>query len=181
MIRSSCIVSTMDDSRIKDVSSLLRAFFDDETAKKGGRYAEFFSSWKGIAGDRLAAHSKVADIDHHNLIVEAEHPGWIQLLQLRQSEILAAVSRRFPELELRGIIFRLSRDGSPSLEGEKADRSMPGPFGPEGRSLKPDEEAMPGEKGEESRKTLPLTLGQIQDPVLREGLEALKKAMEGRD
>lgn len=181
MIQSSCIVSTMDDSRIKDVSSLLRAFFDDETAKKGGRYAEFFSSWKGIAGDRLAAHSKVADIDHHNLIVEAEHPGWIQLLQLRQSEILAAVSRRFPELELRGIIFRLSRNGNQAVQGEKEGSAKPGPFGPEGRELKPEEEAMPGIDREVSRDSLPLTLGQIQDPVLREGLEALKKAMEGRD
>lgn len=170
----------MDDSRIKDVSSLLRAFFDDETARKGGRYAEFFSSWKGIAGDRLASHSRVADIDRHNLVVEAEHPGWIQLLQLRQSEILAAVNRRFPELELRGIVFRLARNGPP-MEGEDGvAKAKPGPFGPEGRNLKPDEEEIPGGAPVET-PFIPRSLSQIEDPILREGLEALKKAMEGRE
>jgi hypothetical protein len=170
----------MDDSRIKDVSSLLRSFFDDETARKGGRYAEFFSSWKGIAGERLAAHSRVADIDKNNLIVEAEHPGWIQLLQLRQSEILAAVRQRFPELDLRGIVFRLARTGPGVTEGEAITAAKPGPFGPQGRDLKPEEEEIPT-GARPALPERPLSLKEIEDPILRQGLESLKKAMEGKE
>ncbi len=98
----------MGDSRIKDVSALLSSFFDDETLRRGERYSEFFGAWQGLVGPRLAAHSRIVDVDKGLLVVEAEHPGWIQLLQLRQSAIVEEVSRRFPELGLRGIAFRLA-------------------------------------------------------------------------
>jgi hypothetical protein len=98
----------MGDSRIKDVSSLLASFFDEGKLRRGERYSDFFSSWPSFVGLRLAAHSRVADVDKGLLIVEAEHPGWIQLLQMRQSNILEGVASRFPELALKGIVFRLS-------------------------------------------------------------------------
>jgi hypothetical protein len=97
----------MDDSRIKDVSALLSSFFDAEKLRQGEKYSDFFSSWAGFVGSRLAAHSRVADVNKGILIVEAEHPGWIQLLQFRQSSILEAVSKRYPEFNLKGIAFRL--------------------------------------------------------------------------
>jgi hypothetical protein len=43
------------------------------------------------------------------LIVEADHPGWIQILQTKQAELLLAVQRQCPRLDIRGIAFRLSR------------------------------------------------------------------------
>jgi hypothetical protein len=98
----------MDDSSIKDIGSLLSAFFDEEKLRRGGRYAQFFESWQAVVGERLAAHSRVADLDKGILVVEAEHPGWIQLLQMRQSQTLDALIARFPDLGLRGIAFRLA-------------------------------------------------------------------------
>jgi len=100
----------MDDSRIKSVSSLLTAFFDEGKLGEGRRYTTLFGSWARLAGQRLAAHSRILELEKGMLIVEAEHPGWIQLLQLQQSSILEAARRNFPELELRGILFRLERD-----------------------------------------------------------------------
>jgi hypothetical protein len=112
----------MVDSRIKDISSLLNAFFNNETVRQGRHYAEIFGGWKQIAGERLSAHSRVVEIEKGFLIVEAEHPGWIQLLQLRQSELLDSVRRRFPELVLRGIVFRLEnrvfKDVNRTIQGQ---------------------------------------------------------------
>jgi hypothetical protein len=106
----------MGDSRVKDISSLLSSFFDEDKLRRGERYSDFFSSWPALVGTRLAAHSRVTDVDKGLLIVEAEHPGWIQLLQMRQSGILENVARRFPELGLRGIVFRLSsHSGAPRI------------------------------------------------------------------
>ena len=104
----------MADSRIKDVSSLLSSFFNDDKLRRGERYSDFFNSWSSLVGSRLAAHSKVADVEKGMLVVEAEHPGWIQLLQLRQSGILDEAARRYPELGLKGIAFRLSGRGGVS-------------------------------------------------------------------
>lgn len=194
----------MDDSRIKDAGALLSAFFDEEKLRRGGLYADFFTSWKYLVGDRLAAHSRVADVDKGVLIVEAEHPGWIQLLQFRQSEILAGVAARFPELALRSVVFRLGKGkGLPGgavggSGGAAAPR--PGPFGPEGRDLIAAELAAEaareaeaaglaprdgggsdaaGRSGEAGAETAPPSLEDIADPGLRELLSGLKSAIEG--
>ncbi|HRY73353.1 MAG TPA: DUF721 domain-containing protein [Spirochaetia bacterium] len=192
----------MDDSRIKDAGALLSAFFDEEKLRRGGLYADFFTSWKYLVGDRLAAHSRVADVDKGVLIVEAEHPGWIQLLQFRQSEILAGVAARFPELALRSVVFRLGKGkglpGGSAEGGSGAAAPRPGPFGPEGRDLiaaelaaeaaREAEAAGPapqggsdaaGRNGEAGAETAPPSLEDIADPGLRELLSGLKSAIEG--
>ena len=112
----------MADSRIKTVSELLSSFFDQDMVKKGELYSGFGNSWKVIAGSRLGEHSKPADIRHGILIVETEHQGWMQLLQLQQDRILEEIQRRFPDLKIRGIAFRLGESGVPA----GASASMPG-------------------------------------------------------
>ncbi len=198
----------MDDSRIKDAGALLSAFFDEEKLRRGGLYADFFTSWKYLVGDRLAAHSRVADVDKGVLIVEAEHPGWIQLLQFRQSEILAGVAARFPELALRSVVFRLGKGkglpGGSAEGGSGAAAPRPGPFGPEGRDLiaaelaaeaareaeaagqaprnggSPDAAGRSGEAAAGERAAAaPSSLEDIADPGLRELLSGLKSAIEG--
>ena len=183
----------MDDSRFKDVSSLLSAFFDDETLKKGGRWAAFYRDWKEIAGERLAAHSRVGDIVNGILVVEAEHPGWVQLLQLRQDEILEATRQRYPELGLRGIQFRLAKAAhagaapAPTVEATAPGETRLGPYGPGARAPREglDEAgaAGQGEEGAEAESPggpaqLP-RLDEIEDQGLRELLSSLKKTVDG--
>jgi hypothetical protein len=50
------------------------------------------------------------------LLIEADHPGWIQILQTRQNELLTVAKRRFPDLDIRGIAFRLSRSRQEKAE-----------------------------------------------------------------
>ncbi len=108
----------MGDSRIKDVSALLEVFFDRETMGAGGRYVEFLGSWRQIAGPRLGDHSRPVDVRNGILIVEAEHSGWIQLLQMRQEQIVASVQQRYPELGVRAMALKLTA-------GERM-RALPG-------------------------------------------------------
>lgn len=103
----------MADSRIKSVSELLSAFFDQDMAKKGEDYVGFSRSWKSIAGSRLGEHSHPADLRHGLLIVEAEHQGWMQLLQLQQDKMLEEIQRKFPDLGIRGMAFRLGKPAAP--------------------------------------------------------------------
>lgn len=126
----------MDDSRIKDVSKLLEAFFDRETLQAGGRYVAFVGDWRHIAGGHLADHSRPLDLKNGILIVGAEHPGWIQLLQMKQESILARVRAEYPELDVRGIAFRLADPrGSPAApaaaDPAAGKPSIPEPAAPE--------------------------------------------------
>jgi hypothetical protein len=88
---------------------------------------ELFTSWQAIvsrvwpSGEEektddvpaVAAHSRIRELEHGVLLVEADHPGWIQILQTKQAELLLAVQRRCPDLDIRGIAFILSREPLP--------------------------------------------------------------------
>jgi hypothetical protein len=154
----------MGDSRIKAVSDLLSTFFDKEKLERGDQVADFFAAWPSFVGPRLAAHSRVADVDKGLLIVEAEHPGWIQLLQLRQSDILGDVARRYPELGLRGIAFRLSNKTA----------ARPGRAEPE-----ESPEALPAQDPMEGA-TPSMALEDIPDPEFRALMKSLRDSLQGK-
>jgi hypothetical protein len=163
----------MGDSRIKDISTLLSSFFDVNKLNQGERYSSFFSSWPRVVGPRLAAHSRVADVEKGLLIVEADHPGWIQLLQIRQSSILEDVSRQYPELGLRGILFRLF---DPKLElhtptpfSEETVKETKIPNGHKGKSFVTQQTVQENPVAEN-----------IMDPEFKALFSSLKKTMQDK-
>jgi Protein of unknown function (DUF721). len=163
----------MGDSRIKDVSSLLAFFFDEEKLKRGERYSDFFQSWTVIVGSRLAAHSRVADVDKGFLIIEAEHPGWIQLLQMKQTSILEEIAQRYPELNLRGIVFRLASKGPVQATQAMTKRHDEGP------EEKLDAEA---ESKNEAASVKDVVEPSVPaDPEFQKLMKSLKKTMQGKD
>jgi len=169
----------MGDSRVKDISSLLSSFFDEDKLHRGERYNDFFSSWSSIVGPRLSAHSRVADVDKGLLIVEAEHPGWIQLLQLRQSSIVQEASRRYPELGLKGIAFRLSDQGGASRLGIRPDLGGKSPSEVASETAKTIE-AEKRDKAEAetlSRKAIDA----ISDPEFKKLISGLKDTILGKE
>lgn len=71
------------------------------------------SAWKKIItsisgnGQNIYEHSSVVEIKNHILLVEADHPGWIQMLQGNKNYILKGLSMYAKELEIRTLAFRL--------------------------------------------------------------------------
>lgn len=58
---------------------------------------------------KLHDHSKVRELERQRLVVETDHPGWIQILQYKQRQLLVAAQRRFPNLEINRISFVLMK------------------------------------------------------------------------
>jgi hypothetical protein len=98
---------------MKRAGELLASFFDQQTFGAARDYSDLFSSWRSIAGDTLAAHSRIRELEHSVLLVEADHPGWVQILQTVEKNLLDALRRRFPDRHITGISFRLSREPPP--------------------------------------------------------------------
>ena len=100
---------------MKKAGEILAAFFDKDTLQGVEKMGEFFSSsvWSDLLAScnlsRGVSHSRIAELEKSVLLVEADHPGWIQLLQTKQRELLNAARRRFPEITLTGISFRLMK------------------------------------------------------------------------
>jgi hypothetical protein len=106
------------------ISLLFRQRFGEEFVDNAKSSTELFDSWEKrvcqvwLHGDDLinedipaaAVHSRIKELERGVLIVEADHPGWIQILQTKQAELLQAIQYRCPKLDIRGIAFRLSRE-----------------------------------------------------------------------
>lgn len=97
----------MSEERIRDARQILGALFDDRLLERAEESSALFRSWRGMVGERLAAHSRIVELERGLLLVEADHPSWIQLLQFRQGEILSHLRRDYPQLQVRGLAFRV--------------------------------------------------------------------------
>jgi hypothetical protein len=106
------------------ISGLFKQRFGEDFVENARLSSELFNSWEKTVcqvwprGEdqkdedipAAAVHSRIRELERGVLFVEADHPGWIQILQTRQAELLLAVQRRCPKLNIRGIAFRLSRE-----------------------------------------------------------------------
>jgi len=109
------------------ISFLFKQRFDKDFVDNAKSSSELFNSWEKIVcqvwphGDvqinedtpAAAVHSRIKELERGVLIVEADHPGWIQILQTKQVELLQAIQNKCPKLNIRGIAFRLSRETFP--------------------------------------------------------------------
>jgi hypothetical protein len=103
---------------MKRAGDVLSAFFDERLMKKARGYSKLFASWAELTQKNgipaAADHSRIRELDRGILRVEADHPGWVQILQTRESRLLDDFRRRFPDLDISGISLILSRSGQSS-------------------------------------------------------------------
>jgi hypothetical protein len=99
---------------MKRAGELLSVFFDEKLLKKAKNYSNLFSSWTRItekAGIAAAAgYSRLKEFERGVILIEADHPGWVQILRNKEQGLLRNARRFFPELDIRGISFMLSRN-----------------------------------------------------------------------
>jgi hypothetical protein len=113
---------------MKKVGDLLSAFFDEYTGGRNARsISRVFTSWAAVAREqRIQAavdHAQIVELERNVVLIEADHPGWIQILQTKQHEILESFRRRFPELTINGVSFRLSKGAIQAREDDGADKA----------------------------------------------------------
>lgn len=181
----------MDDLRARKASELIGAILSPELAAKAGSWSRFFGSWELAAGERLSAHSRPVDVRNGIVIVEADHPGWIQLLQLDQKRILDAIKRSFPELGIHGIAFKTAKDRSVYLPSDKKNSIPEGSRDDEVEAaggdsiLEEDAEAertgAAGAGGAADKPTVKETIAAVEDQSFREILSSLARTIGKRD
>jgi len=119
------------------LSEIFRDQFDPVDLKNGRIAAGLLTSWESTAIKakipNASDHSRIRDFDKGVVLIEAEHPGWVQLLQTKQNIILAIFQEKFPELGIQGVSFCLSRTpiataapGTPAVPAatEKSDADV---------------------------------------------------------
>ena len=96
------------------LSDLFKKNFGQRFMETARSTSALFSSWPQIVIDEdlpdAAAHSRIRELEHGQLLVEADHPGWVQILRTKQAQLLTLVKRQYPELDVKSITFKLSRE-----------------------------------------------------------------------
>ena len=100
--------------------------------------ALIYRLWDELLGADMAGSAWLRDIRRGRLEVEVDHPARLQMVRMRQREILRRVRRRFPELEVTGLHVVVGR-GHPGERERGAATGLPGgaPAAPAGPAQDP--------------------------------------------
>ena len=93
---------------MKKASELINAMMESIIRNEADREAvSLFSAWSKIAGLNEASHSRVEEIEKGVVYVSVDHPGWLQKLEMKHSQILKKLQKNYPELSIKAIRFLL--------------------------------------------------------------------------
>lgn len=94
-----------------DVKELVNRVFENIDNKN--KPVQMINAWKQVVssiyenGPQMADHSRLVDYKNGVLLVETDHSGWTQLLQLNSKYILKGLRMKFPDLEIKSLQYRL--------------------------------------------------------------------------
>jgi hypothetical protein len=155
-------------------------------------FPALFGGWQEIAGPSLAEHCRAYEVRHRFLLVECDHPGWMQLLLMQKKPILAKIRQRFPQLGMKDVKVRVGalRGGlRPAVSARSAAAPQAGsaPAGPPAGGREPAISAREAAIAprEDAAEALPSAeiqqaLSVVADPELREKLRLLLQELERR-
>ncbi|MCX7787660.1 MAG: DUF721 domain-containing protein [Spirochaetes bacterium] len=126
---------------------ILKELFSHLNFEKGQTYVSFFSDWVDLVGVDLACHIRPVDIRHTSLLLEVDHPGWMQMFQLKQKKILHRIQKKHPSLGITSVQFRLK----PTIDEPPKKRS-----------------SVPSSQQQVTRQTSPESSNQKLDSTKRE-------------
>ncbi len=89
----------------RSAGDILKELF--ASIKLDQRKETLFDVWPSLVGEEAAEHLKIKDIKGKTLTLETDHPGWIQVAQLRKNEILDKIRERFPDKNIDNIKISL--------------------------------------------------------------------------
>jgi hypothetical protein len=124
----------MSNKEVNSVSDIIKRIFDNIDVNQMDSAVQITTVWKDILcsiqnrssdnygiknnlGRKLADHTKIIDLKNEILIVETDHSGWIQTLQLYNTYIMRGLKKNFPKLSIKSIAYRLKGTYSPANSG----------------------------------------------------------------
>ena len=150
---------------VRSAEELIRRFLDSIGSGEGEEYVRLFSSWREIVSDRIADHAQPVDLKGRTLVVEADHPGWIQMVMMERTRIVDELQRRFPELNIDGISVRTA-----SMRNQETKRRPSSAS--DSQEAQQEQPARPPSRDEKE------ALSRIEDDEMRETLERLRTEID---
>jgi len=91
---------------VKSFDEMLKGFMSSLNLPE----RSIMTEWERLAGKEMAEHVRVMDLAGGVLRTEADHPGWIQIGNMRKQELLEKIKQEFPEEKIVKIVFSLKKE-----------------------------------------------------------------------
>ena len=119
----------------RKVEDIISNIFENISTDKMNDSLNMISSWKSVLmsinsrtnkniGNLLVSHTKVIDLKNGVLLIETDHPGYIQTLQMYNSYILKGLKMKVPELEINTLSYRLKGTNFQLAEIERQENKL---------------------------------------------------------
>ena len=169
-----------DDS--KSARELVAKLFSSVDSSAGRQYVALHQNWQSLVGIDLAAHSEPVDIRRDALVVELDHPGWMQMLQMQERRLVQRLRRDFPELAIKTLQMRLKNEPDAREQAVEQPVEQPVEQTPaQGGKQAGEAKREPERSKKREQPEHPEGLDRIDDPELRERLERLGKMIAERN
>ena len=169
---------------MRKAGDLLSAIIDEKTIGKAKEYSRLFAAWEqltekfGIAA--AAYHTRILDFRRGIVMTEADHPGWIQLLQTKERLLLCDLQKLFPSLGITGLSFTLGKTSPAS------PAAQPVPPAPEPQAAQPVQPTRPAQQPAPADAESPAAeppdcrsgYEKIKDGSFKDALQSLEKAFK---
>ena len=66
-----------------------------------------YSRWAHYVGTGVASHSTPVEIQNHTIVIEVDHPAWLQKLHMESVAIIKNINKKNPTLAIKGVQFYL--------------------------------------------------------------------------
>lgn len=120
-----------DYSSIKDLAGMI--FSTLEEKQNLNEAMEIYGSWNQLLSKlsqkyssckNLVGHTTVSDCKNGILLVEVDHPGWIQILKMYQKIILKEMNKKFEKEKITSIVFKMKGENY-TLSNVKKPKEKP--------------------------------------------------------
>lgn len=95
------------------INNIINSTFSNIENAKLEKNNKLYEVWKKIitsitkVGQNLYEHSSICELKNGILLVEADHPGWIQMLQMNSDYIVRGLKMYASELKICSLAFKL--------------------------------------------------------------------------
>lgn len=91
----------------KPIMEVLKATLDKLKLTPILKRHEVFENWAAIAGPQIAERSRPIKIQGGILIIEVDHPTWVQELNFLKPRLLEKIAKHYPESRIKNLRFLL--------------------------------------------------------------------------
>lgn len=139
------------------MKGVLEGLLSDVNRSRMNESSSILEKWKSIVtsirsvvnpdcGKSMYFHSRIIDIKDDVMILQVDHPGFIQLFENHKKYILRGIQMKIPQLKIRNITYRLDRKDDYNTQRDLTRQEMERVIGDEtprnsqliGKSVKND-------------------------------------------